>query len=85
MLDHGMLRSELESARLTQDRAGYHRLGVWLVAAWSVIPPPDSRIDLVDEYHLLVYPIVLGGGLRMFEEGSIRTSCLLQAVGHGYQ
>jgi dihydrofolate reductase len=26
--------------------------------------------DLVDEYHLLVYPIVLGGGLRMFEEGT---------------
>jgi dihydrofolate reductase len=25
--------------------------------------------DLVDEYHLLVYPIVLGGGKKLFAEG----------------
>lgn len=26
--------------------------------------------NLVDEYHLLVYPIVLGSGIRVFEEGT---------------
>lgn len=26
--------------------------------------------DLVDEYHLLVYPLALGSGKRLFAEGS---------------
>ena len=28
------------------------------------------RRNLVDEYHLFVYPIVLGTGMRMFDEGT---------------
>jgi dihydrofolate reductase len=35
--------------------------------------------DLVDSYRLLVYPLVLGKGQRLFEEGTTATLNLVQA------
>ncbi len=36
--------------------------------------------DLVDEYRLMVFPIVLGAGERLFDEGSERTTLRLVAT-----
>ena len=35
--------------------------------------------DLVDEYHLLVYPVTLGQGIRLFQNGSAVKLKLVQA------
>jgi dihydrofolate reductase len=35
----------------------------------SVLVHTLAQHDLVDEYHLLVYPVVLGGGKKLFAEG----------------
>ncbi len=42
--------------------------------------------DLVDEYRLMVYPVILGSGKRLFPDGSKRTALRLvesKAVGDG--
>ncbi len=36
--------------------------------------------DLVDELHLLLYPLSLGGGKRIFPEGAVRKFTLLEAT-----
>jgi dihydrofolate reductase len=36
----------------------------------SVLAHTLIEHDLVDEYHLLVYPVVLGGGKKLFPEGA---------------
>jgi len=36
--------------------------------------------DLVDELHLLLYPLSLGGGKRIFPEGALRKFTLLEAT-----
>jgi len=35
--------------------------------------------DLVDRYHLLIYPVVLGSGQRLFPEGSTATLKLIKS------
>lgn len=42
--------------------------GTILVAGSRTLVHSLMRHDLVDEYQLLIYPLVLGGGLRLFPE-----------------
>lgn len=38
------------------------------------------RLDLVDEIRLAIMPVLLGGGLRLFEESGIETRWQLKNV-----
>jgi dihydrofolate reductase len=44
----------------------------------SVLVHAFAAHGLVDEYHLLVYPVVLGGGKRVFAEGARTNLTLLE-------
>jgi dihydrofolate reductase len=48
-----------------------------LVAGSGALVQTLMQHDLIDEYHLLVYPLVLGSGKRLFEEGSKTTLSLV--------
>jgi dihydrofolate reductase len=41
-----------------------------LVAGSATLVQTLAQNDLVDEYHLLVYPVVLGTGKRLFQDGT---------------
>jgi dihydrofolate reductase len=51
-----------------------------LVDGSSVLAPVLARNDLVDEYCLHVYPIVLGGGKRLYPEGKRLDLTLVEEV-----
>ena len=46
----------------------------------SGLIPTLVGADLIDEYTLLVFPLVLGGGKRMFAEGTAPTTLTLQGT-----
>jgi dihydrofolate reductase len=50
-----------------------------LVAGSATLVQTLIKHDLVDEYRLLVYPIVLGSGKRLFGEGSKTTLKLVES------
>ena len=51
-----------------------------LVDGSSVLAPVLAQHDLVDEYSLHIYPLVLGGGKRLFPEGKRINLTLVQAA-----
>lgn len=63
-----------------------------LVAGSATLVNTLVEHDLVDEYHLLIYPVVLGQGKRLFKDGSKTTLKLVETksfssgvVAHIYQ
>jgi dihydrofolate reductase len=50
-----------------------------LIDGSSVLIHTLARNDLVDEYHLMVYPLVLGGGKKLFADGAPLTLRLDEA------
>ncbi len=50
-----------------------------LVAGSGMLVQTLMQHDLVDEYRLLVYPIVVGNGKRLFHEGSLATLKLVES------
>lgn len=49
-----------------------------LVAGSATLVRTLIEHDLVDEYHLLVYPVVIGSGKRLFQEGIKATLKLVE-------
>lgn len=47
---------------------------LWVIGSWS-LAQTLVRHDLVDEYHLWTFPILVGRGKRLFDEGTM-PSCL---------
>ncbi|HEX8684154.1 MAG TPA: dihydrofolate reductase family protein [Ardenticatenaceae bacterium] len=50
-----------------------------LVAGSGTLVQTLMQHDLVDEYRLLVYPLVLGSGRRLFKDGSLATLKLVDS------
>lgn len=50
-----------------------------LVAGSATLVQTLIQQDLVDEYHLLIYPVVLGSGKRLFKDGSKATLKLVDS------
>ncbi|MEP7285582.1 MAG: dihydrofolate reductase family protein [Chloroflexota bacterium] len=50
-----------------------------LVAGSATLVQTLIQHNLVDEYHLLVYPVVLGTGKRLFQDGSKTTLKLVES------
>ncbi len=50
-----------------------------LLAGSAILVQTLIKNDLVDEYHLLVYPVVLGSGKRLFQDGSNATLKLVDS------
>ena len=53
-----------------------------LVAGSANLVQTLAQHDLVDEYHLMVYPLVLGKGKRLFNEGLPKTALKLVDTRH---
>ena len=53
-----------------------------LVAGSANLIQTLAKHNLVDEYRLMVYPIVLGGGKRLFQEGLPKTALKLVDTKH---
>ncbi len=51
-----------------------------LVAGSATLVQALMRHGLIDEYHLLVYPLVLGGGKRLFTDGNATTLRLVDTT-----
>ena len=51
-----------------------------LVAGSGQLVQTLIRYDLIDAYRLLVYPVVLGKGQRLFEDGSMATLKLVDSA-----
>jgi dihydrofolate reductase len=69
----GDVEPALEQLR---DRPG----GDLLVAGSATLVHTLARLDLVDEYRLMVFPIVLGGGKRLFPDGTAPSGMELTEV-----
>ena len=50
-----------------------------LIDGSSVLVHTLAQHDLIDEYHLLVYPVVLGGGKKVFADGVRQDLRLVEA------
>jgi dihydrofolate reductase len=62
-----VISGDVEAALVQlRDRPG----GDLLVAGSATLVHTLARLDLVDEYRLMMFPTVLGGGKRLFPEGA---------------